>query len=137
MQGSLTAITDTWSHALMFLSFVGGVVTWIVALVLFLRISNELQRARQTGEDIGIPRNVRGLPYFVIFTKGLLPRVERERRLLIWAIIAFTGFWFAGVLLAGTQGPSPARAKQSCTHLPCTNANAAERNRERTRTDPD
>ncbi len=111
IQRFLTTVTDTWPHTFLFLSFAGGIASWIIAVIPFLRIANELARARQAGEAVGIPPSTRGLPPVVIFTKGLLARVELERRVLMWAIIAFTGFWMTAVILAGIYGPisSPPR----------------------------
>jgi hypothetical protein len=80
------------------------VTSWLIAARYFLIISVELHRARQAGEASHIPPSFRGLPPVVIFTKNLLPRVEKERHRLVLAIAFFTGGWLAATLLIGIFG---------------------------------
>ena len=94
-----------WPHTALLFSFVGGIAEWIVAVIPFIRIANELARASRAGEAPGIPLTSRGLPPVVIFTKDILPRVELERRILMWAIISFFGFILAGLAIVQVYGP--------------------------------
>jgi hypothetical protein len=76
------------------------VLSWLIALRYFLIVSAELSRARQAGEASYIPPASRGLPLVVIFTRNVLPRVEKERYRLILAIACFTGGWVAFAIAA-------------------------------------
>ena len=75
------------------------VIAWLFAARYFVIISSELSRARKSGEAHHIPRASRGLPPVVIFTKDALPKVEKERRRLVWALGVFVGGWVLGVAL--------------------------------------
>src|SRR5689334_7166345 len=80
------------------------VISWLIAARYFLVITVELHRARQAGEASHIPPTSRGLPSVVIFTKDILPRVEKERHRLVLAIAFFTGGWLTAALLIGIFG---------------------------------
>jgi hypothetical protein len=74
------------------------VISWLIAARYFLVVSAELHRAHQAGEASYIASSSgRGLPLVVIFTKNVLPRVEKERHRLVLAIAFFTGGWLAAV----------------------------------------
>jgi len=80
------------------------VISWLIAARYFLIVSAELYRARQAGEASYVPSGSgRGLPVVIIFTKNVLPRVEKERHRLVLAIAFFTGGWLAAALLACTR----------------------------------
>ena len=94
----------------MFFSIIGFIASWLVAVIPFFRIANEIDRLRQIAQlPSYIPLVSKGLPVAVIFTKGILPRVELERRVLVWAIIASLGFFLTLLILAGIYGPIPSR----------------------------
>jgi hypothetical protein len=80
------------------------VVSWVIAARCFVIVSLELRRARQAGEANYIPRAARGLPLVAIFTKDALPRVEKERRKLVYALAVFLGGWLAMPLLSAMFG---------------------------------
>jgi hypothetical protein len=80
------------------------VISWLIAVRYFLVVNAELHRARQAGEASHIPPSSRGLPPVVIFTKNVLPRVEKERHRLALALAFFAGGWLVATLLAGTFG---------------------------------
>jgi hypothetical protein len=82
-----------------------GAISWVASIVPFCRIAAELTRARRAGEANHIPFAKRGLPVAVIFTKDILPRVEGDRRRLVWAITAFVFFWASGMAVGIAFGP--------------------------------
>ena len=103
-----TLMAMTWPHAIMFFAIIGFIAAWLVAVIPFIRIANEIDRLRQIAQlPMGVPPVSKGLPAAAIFTKGILPRVELERRVLVWAIIASLGFFLTLVILAGMYGPIP------------------------------
>src|SRR3569833_22071 len=75
-----------------------AIVSGIMAGIANFIVAAELKRARRDGEADDIPIVGRGLPGEVIFTKNILPRVEAERRLFVWASAIFVVL-AAGALL--------------------------------------
>jgi hypothetical protein len=82
-----------WPRAAVGVAALCGVVAWGVAVVPFIRIARELRRAREAGEARDIPIAIRGLPVEVIFTRNILPRVEKDRQRLVQGLLAFVACW--------------------------------------------
>lgn len=76
------------------------VIVWCASIIPCFRIAAELRRARKAGEADHIPRAHRGLPAVVIFTKNILPRVEKDRRQFATGITLFVLLWALGMGLA-------------------------------------
>ena len=97
-----------WRYDIVLAIVLAMIAVFVPMLVLFTRIGNELYRARRAGEATHIPINTgpkAGLPAVVIFTKDALPRVERERRILVRLLIAFGSLWAMGVGFIAVFGP--------------------------------
>ena len=93
-------------RAIGWLLFGVGAATWIVMLRYFLIIGAELTRARRAGEARHIPDGGgRGLPVVVIFAKDALPKVEKQRKRLVWAIVFFLLLCLSLMLFIAEVGP--------------------------------
>jgi hypothetical protein len=78
----------------------------VAAVPPFLAVAAKLRRARVDGKAHHIPTAPWGLPLAVIFTDAL-PGTKRDRKRLVWAISAFTGFWLIGMATMLLFGPHP------------------------------
>jgi hypothetical protein len=88
-----------WTHYAFNVCIAGAAISWLAAIAPFVRVAREFSRASKTGELHPIPTSGRGLPPVVIFTKNILPRVEKDRRRLARAIAAFIAFWATAAIL--------------------------------------
>lgn len=92
-------------HAISLVLFLGAAIAWIIGLRYFLRLSNELQRARRSAEASFIPPgNGKGLPVMVIFGDAL-PRVNHDRIKMLWAVGVFYGICLAVLAIIVVYGP--------------------------------
>jgi hypothetical protein len=94
-----------WVQCVFYVIFGVMFISFAFAARYFIVIGLELQRARETGEATAIPPSGRGLPLVVIFMKNALPRVEKQRWRLVFALAVFTGGWIAVSLLGQTFIP--------------------------------
>jgi hypothetical protein len=97
-------MTD-WRYDVAIAFAVAEVTLWIVMAFCAVRISHELLRARRAGEASQIPLGARGLPLTVIFAKDALPRVERERQVLVVCFVLFASLWFIMAVSVAVFGP--------------------------------
>jgi hypothetical protein len=93
-----------WAHTLFIACWIAGAISWVAAIRPLLAVAAELRRAREAGEADHIPRANAGLPMVVIFT-NVLPGAERDRKKLVRAFVAFTGFWLVGMATMLLFGP--------------------------------
>jgi len=83
-----------WAYAIALAAWPGAVLSWLFMMVPGFRFAMEFRRAKRAGEIFPMGA---GLP---IFTKNVLPRVERDRQRVVRATVAFAGFIIAGFVAA-------------------------------------
>lgn len=96
-----------WFTVLHAAIMVGMIIAFLVAARYSFPVFTELRRARRAGELGGYPGYdipfviAEFLPFIIYFKKDILPRVEKERRRLSFAMAIFVLGWLAGVVLDG------------------------------------
>ena len=77
-------------------------LAWVVAAWCFVVFALELRRARRDGEAVVLPPRRKNRPRLprLIIVENILPRVETQRRILVWAVVIFFLFWLV-VMLVG------------------------------------
>ena len=92
-----------WANSAITATAICGIVAGSLAIIPMSRIARELQRAREAGE-IDLPSPARGIPLQVVVIPNILPRVEKDRQILVKRGLVFLICVMASLGMAAISG---------------------------------